>query len=261
MNGDENPRPGTRAHFEELARQMMPYWQGDLAYVARTLNLIGPDRATNALNTLRKETRRTTPPTFEEVTAIEITVWDNWSPTGGRKPSERKKEPNYDKARWKAEIELWNIPAPDQIWGRGNRAQNSIYEGTAITLDQAKLARYLSEKREGKRIKDPWTDDLGAWADTLEDWSTQHPDWMIGPLCWTANKKLFVPGLAVLIDKVGKKDMAAIVTVPGGSFEFKRWTSKRANGSVIKGPNGEAALQCRATSRVDQSAWRNAKLN
>lgn len=82
----------------------------------------------------------------------------------------------------------------------------------------------------------------------------------LGPFCWTANKRQFFAGLAVMIERPGAKDMAATIIFPDGPTALKRWTDKRANGSVIKGKNGERALQCRATNRINQSSWGNAKL-
>lgn len=254
--------PGTTDHFNWLLATLKPYWDMDRAFMARVLKSMGQENAASTLNRMRSEARRTTPPTMGEITALEATFWDNWHHTGGRKPRENK-EANHDRARFKLEIEVWNAPVGTAMWGGGNKTQNSIFKGSAIAMDRKALTSYLKDKREGKKINKAWADDpdLASFADSLDALSDRYPDALIGPLCWTANKKMFVPGMAVMVENAGDaKSMVASIMFPDGYHALKRWTTKRANGTSIKGPNDELALQCRATNRIDQTAWRNEKL-
>lgn len=255
-------RPGSREHFEWLNAQMREFWN-EPHYRARSLQAMGILNATTTLNQMKKETKRTTPPSVGEITAVEVTVWDNWAYNGGKKPSEWKKEPNYDKQRFKVEIEVFNQPEGEPIFGGGNASPNSIYRGTAIAFTPDKLGKYLADKREGKKIKLAWKDDaeLAAFADDLDALAASRPDALIGPLCWTANGKAFVPNMAAMIENADDlKQMRVSIFYPDGCHQFTRWTTKATGGREIKGPNGEVAHQCRATNRADQSAWRNQKL-
>lgn len=257
---EDIPPPGTAAHFDWLNRQMKSYWDGDQAFVARSLRSMGVANAASALNRLGKE-KRTVPPTFAEITALEATFWDNWAHTGGKRPSERKKIANYNKHRFKLEVEAFDQPEGCAIFGGGNAAVNSIFKGTAITMERSALIKYLGDKREGKGIAKAWKDDeaLSAFADDLEALAELNPDALIGPICWTANKKLFVPNMVAMIEGTGKA-MVATIIFPDAPCQMKRWTTKRPNNTEIKGKNGEVALQCRATNRADLTAWRNAKI-
>ncbi len=256
-------RPGTTAHFDWLNAQMRQYWKADSAYRARSLSAMGILDATTTLNTMKKETKRTTPPSAGEVTAVEVTVWDNWSYNGGKRPSERLKQPNYDKQRWKIEVEIFNQPEGEPIYGGGNASPNSIYKGTALGLDHASLIKYLAEKRAPKKGKG-WVGDneLLAWADELESLSSANPDIHVGPLVWTLNKKSFNRGMGIAVEDIGDpKQMRVTLIYPDGAHKFSRWVSKGTGGHTIKSGDGySTGVQCRATNRADQSAWRTSKL-
>lgn len=258
--GDGPPQPGTSAHFDWLLAQMRDYWDTDATYMARSIREMGLANAASVLNRMGKETW-TTPPALAEITAVEATVWDNWHSTNGKRPKEG--QPNHDKARRKVTVEVWNAPVGVAMWGGGNRAQNSIYSGTAIIMDHAALSSYIADKRAGKKIKEPWSPGTphGDLALFLEQLREQYPEALIGPLCWTSNKKAFVPGMAVVVEQVENvKQMRVTVMYPDGAHQFALWSTKRPNGTTISGKHGEVAYQCRATNRADQSAWRNSKL-
>jgi len=256
-------RPGSRAYFDALLAEMKPYWDADSAYRARTISGMGVLNATTTLNQLGKEAARTTPPSLSEITAVEVTVWDNWAHTGGKRPSERKKEANYDKQRWKVEVEIFNAPEGSPIFGGGNAAPNSIYRGTAIAMEPDPLMKYVNDKREGKKIKTAWKDDpdLSIWADELDELATQRSDIHLGPLVWTANKRVFSRGMGVIVENIGTKQMRVTVLYPDGHHRFSRWTSKATGGREIKSADGNStAVQCRASNRPDLTTWRTAKL-
>lgn len=76
---NEEMIPGSDAHFRWLQSQMKHhFWDVDQTYLARSVTAMGHDNVASVLNRLGKEERRTTPPSIAEITALEVTYWDNY---------------------------------------------------------------------------------------------------------------------------------------------------------------------------------------
>lgn len=250
------------ARFNELMAELKnDFWDDNPVWLAKTLRKAGLLNVQNTLNTLNKEQMRTTPPTRQETTAVELTLFDNWP--NGKRPKEG--EEGHDRARWKMTVEVWNQPEPEPIWGKsGNKSGNSVYKGTAILMDEKQMTAYLKDKRAGRNTKEAWdSGDMAVLADRLEVLVSGGA--LVGPLIWGANRKSFSKGMMVVVENVGTDQMSATVCfADDGILELGAtskaglplWTTTTTKGKPLA---GNIVSQCRATSRSDYSSWRTAK--
>ncbi|UZK70779.1 hypothetical protein OKW76_07085 [Sphingomonas sp. S1-29] len=223
----------------------------------------------NALLYRDEEIKReltTTLPRLDQITAAQLTLFDNWRATGGRKPSRKKKEPSARAQRFRAQLELWTTPATVPLTTK-SRAVKVTFDLMDADERTEKLAKYQDPKQSkggfvitnGEPVSQDWSDYAKLIAGL-------PPETLGGPAYSTTkgNGTTFVLNSLAVIDQAEaealRDDMRIGILMghPGESIQFHSFERHYANGTPLP---KNAVLSSRLAMPSDHAGWRTGVLS
>ena len=223
------------------------------------------------LISLRQERAKVEPfPEFETITAIQVSIFDNWG--SNKRPNKNKREKGARKERFKAAIEVWTCQPPRRgKFTLSNR--NRAFYGIAPLMEPSVLAKKVEELRNPRKVSIPWKardehdadgiayerfgDDLIALSE-----GSNSESFRLGP-CYSIGKgthfhldTFAATRLADLENPEG--ELILLLSTPHGELKFLDWVRTTSQGAPLS--NG-VIRTCRLTDLDQKRHWATGPLN
>lgn len=205
-----------------------------------------------------KAERATILPRLADITSAQLTIFDNWQATGGRRPDRRRGEKGARAQRFKAQMDLWTCE-PDV---RLNKTSSAV-RVTFHLMDQRERYTAIATYADPKRSK-------GGFATNSEDWQqfgdflmTVGQDRLAGPGFVSAGTgtNFVLDCLAMIEAEDAMKrpaDTQVVVSLGNGeSVSFHSFSDTYAGRAPLE---GNAVLSSRMSVGTHNAAWRTGVL-
>lgn len=209
----------------------------------------------------KRELAATLPP-LDNITAAQLTLYDNWHATGGKKPSRKKKEPGARMQRFKAQLEVWTTTA-DVMLSSKSRTTKVTFD----LMDRSERVERMEKYKNPTKSKGGFVIVDGKpvspeWADYAETILTAPENTLCGPAYSTAiqGTTYVLNSLAALDARTADvlpDDMEIMVALGGGeTIRFHSFDNTYAGGA----PLADNAVRISRLA-IDHSGWRTGLLH
>ncbi len=196
-------------------------------------------------------------PSLDRITAAQLTLFDNWQPTGGRKP--KRHEKNSRSVRFKCVLEVWTT-APEVALSKSNCAGRVTFNLMDHAERAAKMAEYANpRKSKGGFVVRQGEAQAPEWEAFSNAVISAPADTLCGPAYTKADSgTLFVLDCMAVMTTASATtltdDMEIIVSVPSGGFlRFHGFADTTAGRKPL---SGNAVRSSRLAPNEGHPAWR-----